>query len=85
MLKYVTAAAVAGMFSIAPAFADEMMKCDEASMMAVQKMVDADQGMKKQYDMASAEMKMAADAMHANKTDDCAMHINQAVKELKSQ
>ena len=37
MLKFVIAATVAGMFSIAPAFADDMMKCDDANMMKMQK------------------------------------------------
>ena len=87
MLKFALAAAVAGMFSIAPAFADEMMKCDDANMMKMQKEIDADTNpkMKKQVDMANAEMKMAADAMHANKTDECAMHLNQAAKEFMAQ
>ena len=84
MVKFVLAAIIAGVFSIAPAFADEMMKCDEANMMKMQKEIDADTnaGMKKQVDMANAEMKMAAEAMHANKTEECAMHLNQAAKEF---
>lgn len=87
MLKFAIAAAVAGLFTIAPAFADEMMKCDDANMMKMQKEIDADTNpkMKKQVDMANAEMKMAADAMHANKTDECAMHLNQAAKEFMAQ
>ena len=87
MLKFAIAAAVAGLFTITPAFADEMMKCDDASMMKMQKEIDADTNpkMKKQVDMANAEMKMAADAMHANKTDECAMHLNQAAKEFMAQ
>lgn len=84
MLKFAIAAVVAGMFSIAPAFADEMMKCDEADMMKMQKMIDADvdPGMKKQVEMANGEMKMAMDAMHASKTDECAMHLNKAAEEF---
>ena len=60
--------------------------CDDASMMKMQKEIDADTnpGMKKQVDMANAEMKMATDAMHANKTDECAMHLNKAAKEFMS-
>ena len=87
MLKFAIAAAVAGLFTITPAFADEMMKCDDANMMKMQKEIDADTNpkMKKQVDMANAEMKMAADAMHANKTDECAMHLNQAAKEFMAQ
>jgi hypothetical protein len=84
MLKYAMAATVAGLFTITPAFADEMMKCDDANMMKMQKEIDADvdTGMKKQVDMANDEMKMAMDAMHANKTDECAMHLNKAMEEF---
>ena len=84
MLKFAIAATVAGLFTIAPAFADEMMKCDDANMMKMQKEIDADTNpkMKKQVDMANEEMKMAGDAMHAKKMDECAMHLNQAAKEF---
>ncbi len=84
MLKYAIAAAVTGLFAITPAFADEMMKCDDANMMKMQKEIDADvdPGMKKQVEMANAEMKMAADAMHASKMDECAMHLNKAMEEF---
>ena len=85
MLKFAIAAAVAGLFTIAPAFADEMMKCDDANMMKMQKMIDDDKdpAMKKQVDMANDEMKMAGDAMHAKKMDDCEMHLNKAAMEFK--
>ena len=84
MLKFAIAAAVAGLFTMTPAFADEMMKCDDANMMKMQKEIDADTnpGMKKQVDMANKEMKMAGDAMHAKKIDECAMHLNKAAKEF---
>ena len=84
MLKFAIAATVAGLFTVTPAFADEMMKCDDANMMKMQKMIDedTDPAMKKQVDMANEEMKMAMDAMHANKTDDCAMHLNKAMEEF---
>jgi hypothetical protein len=84
MLKFAIAATVAGLFSIAPAFAAEMMKCDEADMMKMQKMIDADvdPGMKKQVEMANGEMKMAMDAMKASKADECAMHLNKAAEEF---
>ena len=84
MLKFAVAAVAAGLFTITPAFADEMMKCDEANMMKMQKEIDADvdPGMKKQVDMANEDMKMAGDAMHASKMDDCSMHLNKAMEEL---
>ena len=87
MLKFAIAATVAGLFTITPVFADEMMKCDDANMMKMQKEIDADTNpkMKKQVDMANAEMKMATEAMHANKTDDCAMHLNKAKEDFMMQ
>ena len=84
MLKFAIAAAVAGIVTITPALADEMMKCDDTNMMKMQKEIDADvdPGMKKQVEMANAEMKMAGDAMHASKMDECAMHLNKAKEEF---
>ena len=72
------------MFSITPALADKMMKCDEPSMMDMQKKIDADVdlAMKKQVAMANNEIKMAMDAMHSKKTDLCAMHLNKADKDF---
>ena len=85
MLKFAIAAAVAGLFTITPAFADEMMKCDDANMMKMDKMVkEADPAMKKQMEMAMGEMTMAMDAMKASKMDDCEMHLNKAAMELKA-
>ena len=85
MLKYAIAATVAGLFAITPAFADEMMKCDDANMMKMDKMVkETDPAMKKQMEMAMGEMTMAMDAMKASKMDDCEMHLNKAAMELKA-
>ena len=85
MLKYAIAATVAGLFAITPAFADEMMKCDDANMMKMEKMVkETDPAMKKQMEMAMGEMTMAMDAMKAKKMDDCEMHLNKAAMELKA-
>ena len=85
MLKYAIAATVAGLFAITPAFADEMMKCDDANMMKMEKMVkETDPAMKKQMEMAMGEMTMAMDAMKASKMDDCEMHLNKAAMELKA-
>ena len=84
MLKFAMAATVVGLFTITPAFADDMMKCDDANMVKMQKEIDADTNpkMKKQVDMANEEMKMASDAMHAKKMDECAMHLNKAAKDF---
>ena len=87
MLKYAIAAAVAGLFSITPAFADEMMKCDDANMMKMDAMVKEanDPMMKKQMEMAMGEMTMAKDAMKANDMAKCETHLNNAAMELKKQ
>jgi hypothetical protein len=86
MIKYAIAATVAGLFTITPAFADEMMKCDEANMMKMDMMVKetTDPAMKKQMEMAMGEMTMAMDAMKASKMDECEMHLNKAAMELKA-
>jgi hypothetical protein len=87
MLKYAIAATVAGLFTITPAFADEMMKCDDASMIKMDAMVKetTDPAMKKQMEMAMGEMTMAMDAKKASKMDECEMHLNKAAMELKAQ
>ena len=87
MLKFAIAAAVAGLFTITRAFADEMMKCDDANMMKMDMMVKEanDPMMKNQMEMAMSEMTMAMDAKKANKMDECEMHLNKAAMELKKQ
>ena len=87
MLKYAIAAAVAGLFSITPALADEMMKCDDANLMKMDMMVKeaTDPMMKNQMEMAMGEMTMAMDAKKASKMDECEMHLNKAAMELKKQ
>ena len=72
MLKFAFAAAVAGLFTITPVFAQEMMKCDEANMM------------KTQMEMAMGEMTMAKDAMKASDMAKCETHLNKAAMELKA-
>jgi hypothetical protein len=87
MSKLAVVAAVAGLFSITPALADEMMKCDDANMMKMDMMVKetTDPAMKKQMEMAMGEMTMAMEAQKANKMDECEMHLNKAAMELKAQ
>jgi hypothetical protein len=77
MLKFAIAAAVAGLFAITPAVAQEMMKCDDANMMKMDMMVKEanDPMMKKQIEMAMGEMTMAMDAKKASKMEECEMHL----------
>jgi hypothetical protein len=86
MLKSALVAAALAVAFIQPAFAqDTMMKCDDASMMKLQTEMDAmtDPAMKEKKEMAMKEMDMAKEAMKANKTDDCMMHMEGAMKEMK--
>jgi hypothetical protein len=79
MLKLtLTAIILAGAFAV-PAMADDMMKCDDASMMKMDKQIDGvkDMAMK---DKAMKEGMMAKDSMKMNKMDDCKMHMDNAMK-----
>jgi hypothetical protein len=97
MFKYALAVAVMAIVS-QPSFAQDamqsgdamksgtaMMKCDDASMMKLQADIDAmnDPMMKSQKDMAMKEMDMAKTSMKAMKADDCAMHMDSAIKAMK--
>ena len=66
------------------AYAMDPMKCDDDSMMKMQTEMDAmtDPMMKDQKEMAMKEMDMAKTAMGAGKTDDCTMHMDNAMKEM---
>jgi len=86
MLKSTLIASAFAILFIQPAFAqDAMMKCDDTSMMKMQSEMDAMSGdaMKAQKEMAMKEMDMAKEAMKANKTDDCVMHMEGAMKAMK--
>ncbi len=80
--------AAAGLFCIAltaPAFAEEMMMCDDASMMKMDEMMkaDTDPAMKNDVEMAMKEMDMAKMSMKDKKTDDCMKHMDNAMKAMK--
>lgn len=82
MLKLTLAASlIVGAFAV-PAMADDMMmKCDEASIMKMDKGVEGikDIAMKEK---AMGEMTMAKDSMKMNKMDDCMMHMENAQKSM---
>lgn len=84
MLRRILIAGVLGLGLTTYASAQEMMKCDDASMMKMQTEMDAmtDPAMAQQKDMAMKEMEMAKEAMAANKTDECTMHMENASKEM---
>ncbi len=66
------------------AYAMDPMKCDDDSMMKMQTEMDAmaDPMMKDQKEMAMKDMDMAKTAMGAGKTDECVMHMDNAMKEM---
>jgi len=88
MFKITFASAILALSLVQPVFAedamksDAMMKCDDASMMKLQTEMDAvkDESMKM---MAMKEMDMAKASMKADKMDDCAMHMEGAMKAIK--
>jgi len=83
MLRTVLAAGAFAFLAAQPVLAqDAMMKCDEPSMMAVQKDIDgAADAMKK--DAAMKEMDMAKEAMQKNDANTCTMHLDAAMKAAK--
>ena len=84
MLKSLLAVTVLGLTLTAPAYADDMMKCDDASMMKMDAMIKAgtNPAMKKDVGMASQEMGMAKMAMKSHKMDECMMHMKMAKKDM---
>ena len=83
-------ALVAGLFGIAfivqPAFAmDEKYTCDDASMMKMESDMNAmtPPPTKEQKEMAMKEMAAAKEAMGANKTDDCQIHLDKIMADMK--
>ena len=79
--------AAAGLFCIAltaPAFAEEMMMCDDASMMKMDEMMkaDTDPAMKNDVEMAMKEMDMAKSAMKDSKMDECNAHMGEVMKKM---
>jgi hypothetical protein len=70
----------AGLF-VTPALADDMMKCDEADLMKMDKDIEGmkDMAMKEK---AMKELTMAKDSMKMNKMDHCVMHMDNAHKSM---
>lgn len=66
----------------APAFAAGMMACDDASIMKTEEMAKGmtDPMKKDQMMMAMKEVDSAKMAMKDGKTDDCSMHLDNAMK-----
>lgn len=96
MVKSTLLAGIFALGLIQPVFAEDAMKpdamksaapmatCDDASMMKVQEDLDkmTDESMKMQKEEATSAMAMAKDAMKANKADECATHLDSAMKAM---
>lgn len=85
MLRSLIAAGLLGLALTAPAYADEMAKCDDASMMKMDEAIkaDTDPKMKEAAGMAMKELDMAKMAMKDGKMDDCSMHLTNAMKNME--
>ena len=82
MLKFMCAAAVVVVAGSAPALADDMMACDDASIMKAEEMAMAmtKPAQKESMAMAMEEVDMAKMAMKDGKLEDCSMHLDAANK-----
>ena len=85
MFKSLFIAAAVGLAFVPSAFAMDATKCDEASMMKMKADMDAmkEPAMKEKKAMAAKEMDMAMKSMEAKKTDECVMHMDNAMKAMK--
>ena len=78
MLRIVLAAMATTFIFAGSASAQEMMKCDDATVMKVSEAVKmAPEAMK---DKAMKELEMAKEKMAGGMADDCAMHLDAANK-----
>ncbi len=90
MLKTILAATALVAALSAPAFADDMMKCDDATMKMMHDDMDKMSGsmakqtdnMKKGMEMATKDMAMASDAMKAGKMDECSKALGMAKTDM---
>jgi hypothetical protein len=84
MLKTTLVAASLAFISISPALAEDMMKCDDASMMKAEADINAmADATTEQKDMAMKEMAMAKEAMAAKEMEKCAEHMGMAMDAVK--
>ncbi len=82
MFKTILIASALAASLSAPSFAAGMMACDDASIMKTEEMAKGmvDPMKKDAMMMAVQEVESAKTAMKAGKTDDCAMHLDNAMK-----
>ena len=78
-------ASVASFLTLASiARANEMISCDSTDLQMVQAKLDAanDPALKDRKDIATKELELAKAAMKARETDDCSMHLANAMSAL---
>jgi hypothetical protein len=83
MIKTLFAAAAVFAFASTAAYsAEEKMACDDATIMKMEEgaMAMKDPAMKEGMEMAMKEVEMAKMSMKEGKTDDCSMHLGEAMK-----
>lgn len=78
MFKMIFAAAIVAAATV-PAFADDMMKCDEAHVMKAEE--SAKKAMGDKMAMAMKDVDAAKMAMKDGKMDDCKMHLEKVMKD----
>ncbi|AVA23445.1 hypothetical protein ACXHXG_17910 [Rhizobium sp. LEGMi198b] len=79
MLRSILIAAVLAAASTMPVYAAATVKCDDASIMALQTKVDAMTDQTKKT-AATKQVTMAKDAMKAHKMKNCVTHMENAEK-----
>ncbi|MGH6855450.1 MAG: hypothetical protein ACREDN_08520 [Aestuariivirga sp.] len=84
MIKTIVAASLLAVAFAAPAYAAEMVECDEASMMKLNEMIkaDTDPAMKEAAAMATEQMEKAEMAMKHHDMEDCSKHLTKAKADL---
>jgi hypothetical protein len=86
MLKSALLAAALGLAFIQPVLADDAKyTCDDASMMKMETDMNAmtPPPTKEQKEMAMKEMAAAKEAMAAKKTDECQIHLDKIMADMK--
>ena len=78
MIRFSIIAATAVLMLCGAAQAQEMMKCDDATVEMVMKEVEGAPADKKE--MAMSEFNMAKEKMQGGMTEDCVMHLEAASK-----
>lgn len=79
MFKMVLTVAVLAVGAAAPAFADDMMMCDDAHMMKAEESAKKATGDK--MTMVMKDVDAAKMAMKDGKMDDCKMHLEKVMKD----